>query len=65
MQFVAKWLILAIRIEREHNTTWIGIKLVPASQDSYTKVQTIGELRMRDTANWWAGPIILVYVYSR
>ena len=22
------------------------------------KVQTLGELRMRDTANWWAGLVI-------
>ena len=27
-----------------------------------TKVQTLGELRMRDTANWWAG---LLVVYMR
>ena len=24
-----------------------------------TKVQTLGELRMRDTANWWAGLFVL------
>ena len=30
-----------------------------------TKVQTLGELRMRCTANWWAGPIIIVYIFTR
>ena len=31
-----------------------------------TKVQTLGELRMSDTANWWAGPISMrLLVVSR
>ena len=27
-----------------------------------TKVQTLGELRMRDAANWWAGSMRLLVV---
>ena len=29
-----------------------------------TKVQTLGELRMHDTANWWAGLFVCVYSWS-
>ena len=29
-----------------------------------TKVQTLGELRMRGTANWWAGLLVCVYSWS-
>ena len=29
-----------------------------------TEVQTLGELRMRDTANWWAGLLVCVYSWS-
>ena len=36
----------------------------PEKCKSTTKVQTLGELRMRDTANWWAGLLICVYSWS-
>ena len=29
-----------------------------------TEAQTLGELRMRDTANWWAGLFVCVYSWS-
>ena len=30
-----------------------------------TTVQTLGELRMRDIANKWAGPAIYIYAFTR
>ena len=31
------------------------------AKEDHEKVQTLGELRMRDTANWWSGLFLCVY----
>ena len=33
-------------------------------QMTSTEVQTVGELRMRDTTNWWAGLLLCIYSWS-
>ena len=50
--------------------SWTLPLLSPSSSDQSlfsvmksTKVQTLGELRMHYTANWWAG-LLVVFVYS-
>ena len=47
------------------NRLFAGLLHPPfASVMKSTKVQTLGELRMRGTANWWAGLLICIHSWS-
>ena len=63
VESVSNWIVIALIVLC---VIWVDLLLTIwcLADRKSTKVQTLGELRMRDTANWWAGLLICVYSWS-